>query len=34
MGELLKVLAVGRDVPGALRGFREGDRSHRLQDPT
>jgi SAM-dependent MidA family methyltransferase len=30
MGELLKVLAVGRDVPGALRGFRDGDRSHRL----
>jgi SAM-dependent MidA family methyltransferase len=30
MGELLKVLALGRDVPGALVGFREGDRSQRL----
>jgi SAM-dependent MidA family methyltransferase len=30
MGELLKVMAVGRDVPDALLGFREGDRSYRL----
>jgi SAM-dependent MidA family methyltransferase len=30
MGELFKVLAVGRGVPGALRGFREGDRSGAL----
>ncbi len=30
MGELLKVLAVGKGLPGALLGFRSGDRSHRL----
>jgi SAM-dependent MidA family methyltransferase len=30
MGELLKVLAVGRGINGALRGFANGDRSHRL----
>jgi SAM-dependent MidA family methyltransferase len=30
MGELFKVLAVGRGVPGALKGFREGDRSGAL----
>ena len=30
MGELFKVLAVGRGVEGTLRGFREGDRSGAL----
>ena len=30
MGELLKVLAVGRGIEGPLRGFASGDRSHRL----
>jgi SAM-dependent MidA family methyltransferase len=30
MGELLKVLAVGRGLGGPLRGFASGDRSHRL----
>jgi SAM-dependent MidA family methyltransferase len=30
MGELLKVMAVGRGVTGPLRGFASGDRSHRL----
>jgi SAM-dependent MidA family methyltransferase len=30
MGELLKVLAVGRGIQGPLRGFANGDRSHRL----
>jgi SAM-dependent MidA family methyltransferase len=30
MGELLKVLAVGRGISGPLRGFANGDRSHRL----
>ncbi len=30
MGELLKVLAVGRGMQGPLRGFASGDRSHRL----
>jgi len=30
MGELLKVVAVGRGVPGPLRGFASGDRTHRL----
>jgi SAM-dependent MidA family methyltransferase len=30
MGELLKVLAVGRGIQGPLRGFVSGDRSHRL----
>ena len=30
MGELLKVLAVGRGLHGPLRGFASGDRSHRL----
>jgi hypothetical protein len=30
MGELLKVMAIGRDLPGPLLGFRSGDRSHRL----
>jgi SAM-dependent MidA family methyltransferase len=30
MGELLKVLAVGRGIRGPLRGFATGDRSHRL----
>jgi SAM-dependent MidA family methyltransferase len=30
MGELLKVLAIGRGVQGPLRGFASGDRSHRL----
>jgi SAM-dependent MidA family methyltransferase len=30
MGELFKVLAVGRGVDGPLRGFERGDRIHRL----
>jgi len=30
MGELLKVLAVGRGIGGPLLGFRNGDRLHRL----
>jgi SAM-dependent MidA family methyltransferase len=30
MGELFKVLAVGKNVPGVLLGFREGDRSGAL----
>lgn len=30
MGELFKVLAVGRGVVGPLSGFRQGDRSHTL----
>lgn len=30
MGELFKVLAVGRAVPGPLHGFARGDRSHTL----
>jgi SAM-dependent MidA family methyltransferase len=30
MGELLKVLAVGRGIEGPLLGFATGDRSHRL----
>lgn len=30
MGELFKVLAVGRGVDGPLRGFSRGDRSHTL----
>jgi len=30
MGELFKVLAVGRGVDGPLRGFSDGDRSHTL----
>jgi SAM-dependent MidA family methyltransferase len=30
MGELLKVLALGRAMRGQLRGFASGDRSHRL----
>ena len=30
MGELLKVLAIGRGIRGPLRGFASGDRSHRL----
>lgn len=30
MGELFKVLAVGKGVPGVLSGFREGDRSGTL----
>jgi SAM-dependent MidA family methyltransferase len=30
MGELLKVMAVGREVPSPLRGFGSGDRLHRL----
>ncbi|MBV8442270.1 MAG: SAM-dependent methyltransferase [Hyphomicrobiales bacterium] len=30
MGELLKVLAVGRGIGGPLLGFRSGDRLHRL----
>jgi len=30
MGELLKVLALGRGIHGPLRGFATGDRSHRL----
>jgi len=30
MGELLKVLAVGRGLQGPLRGFATSDRSHRL----
>jgi SAM-dependent MidA family methyltransferase len=30
MGELFKVLALGRGVPDALRGFARGDRRHRL----
>jgi SAM-dependent MidA family methyltransferase len=30
MGELFKVLAVGRGVKGSLRGFANGDRSHTL----
>lgn len=30
MGELFKVLAVGRGMPAPLRGFSQGDRSHTL----
>ena len=30
MGELFKVLAVGRDIDGGLIGFSSGDRRHRL----
>jgi SAM-dependent MidA family methyltransferase len=30
MGELVKVIAFGRGLPGALRGFARGDRSHAL----
>jgi hypothetical protein len=30
MGELFKVLAVGRGVKRSLRGFANGDRSHAL----
>jgi len=30
MGELFKVLALGRNVPGPLLGFSRGDRSHTL----
>lgn len=30
MGELFKVLAVGRDIPQPLRGFARGDRLHAL----
>lgn len=30
MGELFKVLAVGKDVDVSLRGFAQGDRRHRL----
>jgi SAM-dependent MidA family methyltransferase len=30
MGELFKVLAVGRGIDAALRGFADGERSHRL----
>ena len=30
MGELFKVLALTRGIDGVLRGFRAGDRSHRL----
>jgi SAM-dependent MidA family methyltransferase len=30
MGELVKVLALGRGLQGPLRGFATGDRSHRL----
>jgi SAM-dependent MidA family methyltransferase len=30
MGELFKVLAVGRGIAGPLRGFAHGDRTHRL----
>ncbi len=33
MGELLKVLALGRDLTGALRGFQSGDRAQRLLPP-
>jgi SAM-dependent MidA family methyltransferase len=30
MGELFKVLALGRDIDGSLLGFARGDRRHRL----
>ena len=30
MGELFKVIALGRDIPQPLRGFRSGDKSHTL----
>jgi len=30
MGELFKVLAVGKGIPGPLMGFRSGDRSATL----
>lgn len=30
MGELFKILAVGRDIEGGLLGFSRGDRRHRL----
>ena len=30
MGELFKVIALGRDITGPLTGFRRGDRSHTL----
>lgn len=30
MGELFKVLAIGRGLPGGLIGFQRGDRTHRL----
>jgi SAM-dependent MidA family methyltransferase len=30
MGELFKVIALGRDAPQPLRGFRSGDKSHTL----
>jgi SAM-dependent MidA family methyltransferase len=30
MGELFKVLALGRGVPGRLLGFSRGDRAHTL----
>lgn len=30
MGELFKVIALGRDTPQPLRGFRSGDKSHTL----
>jgi SAM-dependent MidA family methyltransferase len=31
MGELVKVMALGRGLPGGLLGFTQGDRSHRLR---
>ena len=30
MGELFKVVALTRGIDDVMRGFREGDRSHRL----
>jgi len=30
MGELFKVIALGRDITGPLLGFHRGDRSHTL----
>ena len=30
MGEIFKVIALGRGVPGMLAGFAAGDRSHTL----
>ena len=30
MGELFKVIALGRGIGAALRGFTSGDRSHTL----
>ena len=30
MGELFKVIAIGREIDRPLRGFSTGDQSHRL----